>query len=105
MLDIEYGLIRLDIRQSQHLEVTAVYRDFGFSKFSVYSDDYDNEVIIALANNHAVYEIDWKNTIEPKLINKYSLMENSKVNQVELNDEYLVVQSFAFASNETSPIF
>lgn len=41
----------------------------------------------------------------PVLINKYSIMENSKVKQVFLNDRFLVVQSSAMAFNKTNPEF
>jgi hypothetical protein len=61
--------------------------------------------MIALANEHNVYEINWQNTMKPLLVNKYSLMEGSKVKQVILTDRYLIVQSVAFGSNETNPKF
>ena len=42
---------------------------------------------------------------KPRLINKYSLMDNSRVKQVALNDRYLMVQSAADGSNATHPKF
>jgi hypothetical protein len=39
VLDYETGLIRLDILKSQRVQITGKYSDFGFKKFSVYSDD------------------------------------------------------------------
>ena len=95
LLDFDTGLFRLDILQSQRVAITGRYRDYGFEKFSVYSDDYQDECIIALANKHTVYEIDWHKISQPKLLYKYSLMENSKVRQVMLNDDYIFVQSSA----------
>lgn len=105
LLDYDTGLFRLDILQSQRVEVTGRYRDFGFTKFAVYSDDYQDELIIALANKHSVYEIDWHVLTKPVLINKYSLMENSNVKQIFMNDLYLIVQSSADAYNATNPKF
>ena len=96
-MDFDTGLFRLDILLSQRIAITGRYIDRGFEKFGVYSDDLQNEVIIALANKHTVYEIDWHKTSKPTLINKYSLMENSKIKQVMLNDQYLFVQSSAEA--------
>jgi hypothetical protein len=55
LLDYDTGLFRLDILQSQRVAITARYRDFGFYKFGVYSDDLENELIIALSNKHSVY--------------------------------------------------
>jgi hypothetical protein len=101
VLDFDTGLWRLDILLSQRVQITGRYRDYGFVKFGVYSDDYADEVIIALANKHTVYEIDWHKISQPTLINKYSLMENSTVKQVMLNDKYLMVQSSADAKNDT----
>lgn len=95
----------MDILQSQRVAVTARYRDAGFTRFGVYSDDLQDELIIAVANKHSVFEIDWKNFNKPTLINKYSLMANSYVKQVFLNDKYLVVQSTAMGSNATNPEF
>lgn len=105
LLDYDTGLFRIDILQSQRVEVTGRYRDFGFTKFAVYSDDYQDELIIAVANKHSVYEIDWHVLTKPVLINKYSLMENSNVKQVFMNDRYLIVQSSADAYNATNPKF
>lgn len=105
LLDYDTGLYRLDILQSQRVSVTARYRDAGFTRFGVYSDDLQDELIIAVANKHSVFEIDWKNFNKPILINKYSLMANSDVKQVFLNDRYLVVQSTAMGSNATNPQF
>lgn len=105
VLDYDTGLFRLDILQSQRVEITGRYRDYGFVKFGVYSDDLQDQLIVALANKHSVYEIDWHITYKPVLINKYSLMENSSIKQVFLNDRYLIVQSSADAYNATNPKF
>lgn len=94
-LDILNGLYRLDIQRNQDIAITARYDKEGFTKFGVYSDDLQNEVILALANPHAVYEIDWANTNDPVTINKYSLIEHSHIRSVTLNDRYLIVQSAA----------
>ena len=102
LLDYDTGLFRLDILKSQRVAITGRYRDKGFVRFGVYSDDYEDECIIALANKHTVYEIDWHKVTQPTLINKYSLMENSTIKQVLLNDRYLFVQSSAQTKNETA---
>lgn len=62
-------------------------------------------MIIAVANSHAVYEIDWSNTLDPLLMNKYSLMEHSHVKQIIVNDRYLVVQSVANATDDSDAQF
>ena len=100
MLDFLNGLYRLDILRNQDIAVMARYNKEGFTKFGVYSDDLENEVIIALANAHAVYEIDWADTIDPVTLNKYSLVEHSHIRSVNLNDRYLIVQSAANVTND-----
>lgn len=40
LLDYDTGLVRLDILQSQRVAITGWYRDRGFEKFGIYSDDY-----------------------------------------------------------------
>jgi hypothetical protein len=62
-------------------------------------------VIIALTNGHNVYEVDWHNILNPVLLTKYTLIEDSKVKQLIINDKYVVVQSTAKVSNDTSPSF
>jgi hypothetical protein len=60
-------------------------------------------VIIALTNGHNVYEIDWHNILDPVLITKYTLIEDSRVKQLIINDKYVVVQSSAKVTNDTAP--
>jgi hypothetical protein len=55
MLDYINGLYRLDIWHNSDVIITGRYIKDGFTKFAVYSDDLENEVLIALANSHAVY--------------------------------------------------
>ena len=64
-----------------------------FSRFGVYSDNMDDQLIVALANEHAVYEVNWDTANDPKLTTKYSLVQNSTIRQVLLNREFLVVQA------------
>lgn len=71
----------------------------------MYSDDLQDELIIALANKHSIYEIDWHIMSKPVLMNKYSLMENSRIKQIFLNDKYVIAQSAADAFNSTNPKF
>lgn len=103
MLDYINGLYRLDIWHNNDVIITGRYIKDGFTKFSVYSDDLENQVLIALANAHAVYEIDWSNIRDPVMINKYSLMEHSHVKQLIINDQFVIVQSAANATNDTKP--
>lgn len=104
-LDYLHGLYRLDILASNDVLITGRYHKDGFSKFSVYSDDLEDEVILALANQHAVYEIDWSNVNDPVMLNKYSLMEHSHIREVHVNDLFIIVQSAANATNDTNPNF
>lgn len=104
-LDYINGLYRLDIMNNVQVLITGRYIKDGFTKFAVYSDDLENEVLIALANNHAIYEIDWSNIRDPVMVNKYSLMEHSNVKQLIINDLFVVVQSSANTTNSTSANF
>ena len=60
-LDYLNGLYRLDIMPNQDVLITGRYDKEGFMKFGIYSDDLEDELIIAVANAHAVYEIEWAN--------------------------------------------
>ena len=51
----------------------------------VYSNNMANEVLLALANEHGIYEVDWTNQIRPVVIAKYSLFEASRVTSLWVN--------------------
>ncbi len=67
----------------------------------MFSNNLDDHFELALANSHSVYEIDWTNINEPRLINKYSLMPDSKVSQVFLNERFVFIQAQSVDSNVT----
>ena len=58
----------------------------------VYAGHLDNEIIFALANEHAIYEVDFSNHLKPNTIAKYSLMQDSRVHSVWVNEEYVIAQ-------------
>lgn len=51
--------------------------------------------MLALANSHGIYEVDWTNQLRPNVIAKYSLMESSNVTAVWVNEEYIACQVVA----------
>jgi hypothetical protein len=94
ILDYHQGLIRFDISPSQQIIITGRYRtDSGFLKFGVYSSNQDNQFLLVLANSHAIYEVDWTNQIQPLIITKYSILAESRVDSLAVNDKYVIVQS------------
>ncbi len=100
ILDYHSGVIVFDITPAQHILIIGRYRtDSGFIRLGVFSSTLDNQVLFALATRSAVYEVDFSNQIRPKIITKYSLMSNSSVYQVSLNEEYVIVQ---FSANATT---
>ena len=52
-----------------------------------------------MANTHAIHEIDWTDVDEPRLINKYSLLPDSKISQIFLNDRFIFIRSTATDSD------
>ena len=62
---------------------------------AVFSPNLDNRIELALANDHKVHEIDWTDVDEPRLLNKYSLLPDSLVIQLFLNERFLFVRSSA----------
>ena len=94
LLDGRKGLYRMDITVHQQLIVTGRYEAQGFTRFAVYSYNLDDAFEIALANSHAVYEINWSRTSTPILLTKYSLLPDSVIEQVALNEYYMIVQSY-----------
>ena len=103
VLDYHSGVIIFDITPSQNILITGRYRtDSGYLRFGVYSSNLDNEVLFALATDHAVYEVDFSNQLRPQIITKYSLMNNASVYQVWVNEEYVIVQVSANMTNATN---
>lgn len=93
ILDYHSGVIQFDITPSQTIVITGRYRtDSGFRRLGVYSNNMDNEFLLVLANDHAIFEVDWTNQIQPYLVTKYSIMEQSYVRSLWVNEEYVVAQ-------------
>lgn len=99
MLDYLNGLFRLDITHGQQIVVTMRHLIDTYTRFSVYSDDLDEELLIAFANSHTVQEVDLSVQWDPKLVSKYSLMPHSHVQSIHLDKQYLVVQTTANATD------
>ena len=72
-----------------------MYEAKGFTRLAVYSPNLDNHIELAITNTHAVHEIDWTDLEEPLLLNKYSILPDSLVSQVFLNDRFIFVRSTA----------
>lgn len=94
LLDHRKGLYRMDITIHQQIIITGRYEASGFTRFGVYSNNLDDAFEIALANSHSIYEIDWSVTSKPVLMTKYSLLPNSYIEQLAINEDYVVVQSY-----------
>lgn len=104
VLDNRRGLYRMDITVHQQIIITGRYQAEGFTRFGVFSNNLDDAFEIALANSHSVYEIDWSRTVYPVLLTKYSLLPDSTIEQVALNQNYLVVQSFSKVNTSSGPV-
>lgn len=103
ILDWHSGVISFDISPSQNVIIKGRYRtSSGYHKLGVYTNNLDNEVLLALANEHGIYEVDWSNQIRPVLMAKYSLMEGSRVSSLWVNEEYIACQVKANVTNSTN---
>jgi hypothetical protein len=52
----------------------------------------DNECILVLAHDHAIFEIDWSDQIRPEIITKYSIPEGAVIHDIWANEQYVVTQ-------------
>lgn len=87
LLDFHSGVIIFDITSAQNILITGRYRtDSGFHRLGVFSSNLDNKVLFALATDHAIYEVDFSNQLRPQIITKYTLMSNSSVTSVWVNE-------------------
>lgn len=79
----------------------------GMDKFSVYSNDLEDELIVALVNNHNVYEINWswEYMLMHEVVNKYTIPSDSVVKDIKVNDEYVIVQSKANVTNNINSTY
>ncbi len=56
LLDYHSGVIVFDITPNQNILITGRYRtDSGYMRLGVFSSNLDNEILFALATNHAIY--------------------------------------------------
>lgn len=101
ILDYHSGVIRFDITPAQVMIITGRYRtDSGYRRMGVYSNNLDNEFLLVLANDHAIFEVDWTNQIKPITLTKYSIMEGAWMHSLWVNEEYVVAQTIANVTNE-----
>lgn len=95
ILDQLKGVHRVYISGSEDILYQGCYEAKGFTRLAVFSPNLDNHIELALANTHAVHEVDWTDLEDPRLLNKYSLLPDSEVRQVFLNDRFVFVRSKA----------
>jgi hypothetical protein len=93
ILDQLKGVHRVYISGSEDLHYQGLYEARGFSRLAVYSPNLDNRIELALASSHAIYEVDWTDIEDPRLLSKYSLLPDSTVHQLFLNDRFVFVRS------------
>jgi len=56
ILDYHKGVISFDITPSQAIIIKGRYQtDSGYQRMAIYSNNLDNEVLLALANQHGIY--------------------------------------------------
>lgn len=103
LLDYHSGVIIFDFTSHQQILITGRYRtDSGYLRMGVYSGNLDNEVLFALANHHSIYEVDFTNQLRPQIITKYSIMSNSTIHSVWVNEEYVFAQISANVTSSTN---
>ena len=99
MLDFHSGMTIFDITGAQHVQIDYRYRtDSGYMRMAPYNGHLDNELIVAFANNHAIYEVDFTERLQPRTIAKYNLMQDSYTTQLWVNEEYVIAQVVANVS-------
>jgi hypothetical protein len=56
ILDFHSGVIKFDINRAQTIIIVGRYRtDSGFTRLGVYSNNLDNEFLLVLAHDHAIF--------------------------------------------------
>ena len=59
----------------------------------MFSNNLDDKFELALSNEDVIYEVDWSDIENPYMISKYSLMPNSTVTQIFLNNRFVFAQA------------
>lgn len=104
-MDYHSGVIKFDISLAQTIVITGRYRtDSGFTKLGVYSNNLDNQFLLVLAHDHAIFEVDWSNQIKPEIVTKYSIPDDAWIHDLWVNDQYVVVQLSANLTNEQGQV-
>jgi len=103
ILDYFSGVIKFDISKQQSIIVVGRYRtDSGFTRLGVYSSNLDNEFLLVLAHNHTILEVDWTSQINPEIVTKYTIPDNSFIHDLWVNEKYVVVQLSANLTTSTN---
>ena len=85
-MDYHTGLIKFDISKQQSIVIVGRYRsDSGFTKFGVFSSNLDNEFLLVFAHNHTILEVDWTNQINPEIVTKYTIPDDSQIHDLWVN--------------------
>jgi hypothetical protein len=103
ILDEIKGVYRVYISKSEDLHYQGCYEARGFKRLAVFSPNLDNHIEIAISNGHSIHEVDWTDLESPRLLNKYSLLPDSSVSQIFLNERFIFVRSSS--SDSTSAIY
>lgn len=56
---------------------------------------------MAIANSHAVHEIDWEDPNNPDVVTKYSLISNTRITTLSLNLNFVIVTGSSLASPDS----
>ena len=106
ILDYNTGVYRLSLKNIIKPILVAHYKCRRFLKMDVYSDDLDEEFLMAIANPNAVHEIDWKEHQNPTVTTKYSLLSKTNLTSLCLGLNFLVVTGSSHGqSNNTEVVY
>jgi len=57
-----------------------------------------------LAHDHAIWEIDWTNTVQPTIVTKYSIPDGSNIHSLWVNELYVAVQLSANLTSDNGTV-
>lgn len=76
----------MEINSKQLLDVSGRYRTGkGYTKLGVSYNPIRSKLLLALAHNNSIVEVDWSDQDQPQIIGKYSIPDNSDIAELWVN--------------------
>lgn len=69
-------------------------------RFRVIQDGFNDDLHVVFSNENTVYRYEWDAVYEPILVTKYTLMSGSQVDELHMDDDFVIIQATAVVDEQ-----